>query len=190
MSNRNLEMELQEWWEEWWKDEFSIYLTKEERLIYQTLGERFLYMRKLLQLNQIEMANIFNMPQSTISDYENNRRIPTTEMLIELIEKYKISIDWLFGYSNKISIGEKETNKTLGEQLAYLRKKLELTQKEMESIFDISYSTFSKYETNRKIPTPNLLIKLVEKYDISLDWLFGYSNNITINNNIPVWYLK
>ncbi len=97
MSDRNIEMEL-------WKDEFSIYLTKEERLIYQSLGERLLYIRKMMKLTQKEMANIFDVTQSMISDYENNRRIPTTDILIKLVEKYDISLDWLFGYSNNITI--------------------------------------------------------------------------------------
>lgn len=58
-----------------------------------------------------------------------------------------------------------------------LREDNELTQKEMAKILNCSQQVYSNYELGqRDIPT-DILIKLSNFYDVSVDYILGISNN-------------
>lgn len=58
-----------------------------------------------------------------------------------------------------------------------LREEHDLTQKEMANILNCSQQVYSNYELGqRDIPT-DILIKLSNYYDISIDYILEISNN-------------
>ena len=58
-----------------------------------------------------------------------------------------------------------------------LREDKDLTQKEMARVLNCSQQVYSNYELGqRDIPT-DVLIKLSEFYDVSVDYILGISNN-------------
>lgn len=62
-------------------------------------------------------------------------------------------------------------NKKLGERIKYIRKKMELNQKDFAVILDIAYPTLSKYEQGHRTPEVATLVKIAHLGQRSLDWL-------------------
>lgn len=57
------------------------------------LRENLKYLRKKHQIGQIELANRFNLTIQTISGWERGINTPKVEVLCELSDMYKVSID-------------------------------------------------------------------------------------------------
>lgn len=53
------------------------------------------------------------------------------------------------------------------------REELELKQKDLTTLFDVTYSTISGWETGKDTIPIRQLIKYANKYNYSLDYLFG-----------------
>ncbi len=80
--------------------------------VNKNIGDRIKLLRQQkLNLSQKEFANLLEIPQSTVSAYENNRNIPTTEIMIKISQLSNISLDWLCGLKTK--------PKKRGEQMNY-----------------------------------------------------------------------
>ena len=60
---------------------------------------------------------------------------------------------------------------TFGEKLMLLRKKRKVSQRALGKLLNINYSNFPKYEQNMHIPSPDILVKLADYFNVSLDYL-------------------
>jgi transcriptional regulator with XRE-family HTH domain len=60
-------------------------------------GTRLKYARKQKKITQLQLAEMLGVEQSTISNYENDLRIPAASILIEIANRMEISIDDLLG---------------------------------------------------------------------------------------------
>ena len=58
-----------------------------------------------------------------------------------------------------------------------LREDNELTQKEMAKILNCSQQVYSNYELGQRDISTDILIKLSNFYDVSVDYILGISNN-------------
>lgn len=56
-----------------------------------------LRLEKGLSQAQLSLAVNGQVPQTTISDYENNRRTPSIDVAIILARYFKVSVDYLVG---------------------------------------------------------------------------------------------
>lgn len=63
------------------------------------------------------------------------------------------------------------------ERLRELRRKNKLTQKELAAFLGISESAYGYYEQGRNEPSIDTVIKLAKKYDVSIAYLLGVSND-------------
>lgn len=61
----------------------------------------------------------------------------------------------------------------LSERLKQLREEKELMQKEIASFLNISTSAYGFYEQDKRTPTPDVLSKLADYFDVSVDYLLG-----------------
>lgn len=72
------------------------------------------------------------------------------------------------------------------EVLKWLREEKEESQKDLADILKVSMSTVGKWETGTHEPNPEMLRKLAYHYDVSVDYLVGYTNirqkHITIDD--------
>ena len=59
-----------------------------------------------------------------------------------------------------------------------LREDKDLTQKEMGKILGMSQTGYSKYETGENDVPTNILIKLADFYNTSVDYILGRTNLI------------
>lgn len=66
--------------------------------------------------------------------------------------------------------------------LKYLRKSKNLTQTEMGSNLDIVSSTYSKYEQGIREPNIDMLVKIADFFNVSVDEIIGREKDIKRNN--------
>ena len=57
-----------------------------------------------------------------------------------------------------------------------LRQEHRFTQAYLSYLLHVDQTTVSKWETDKALPEPNMLIKLSELYDCSIDYLLGRSD--------------
>ena len=64
----------------------------------------------------------------------------------------------------------------VGERIKLFRKELGLSQKELSEKLGLSRGTITQYETGKRIPTPEIGLKLAEFFGISMENLYYLSN--------------
>ena len=62
------------------------------------------------------------------------------------------------------------------KNLRYTREDLGLKQKDLTTLFNVTYSTISGWETGKDTIPLKQLIKYANKYNFSLDYLFGLTS--------------
>lgn len=67
---------------------------------------------------------------------------------------------------------------SFGDRLKELRKKSNLTQQELASKFYLNKSSISRYENGTQLPEHELLEKIADYFDVSIDYLLGRTNII------------
>jgi|GEM_PF-5511688 putative DNA-binding protein len=75
-------------------------------------------------------------------------------------------------------------NKSIGDRIYSLRKKLGLSQEEFARRIGVSRQVVSKWEMNQVIPLTDKLKKISEEFNISYDEIFGDKDSIKRNNII------
>lgn len=78
-------------------------------------------------------------------------------------------------------------NNNFSKRLKELRINEELTQKELAETLNVSTVSISSYETGAKTPSFDMVLNIAQKYNVSIDWLCGLSNNMKPNNNITTY---
>lgn len=69
----------------------------------------------------------------------------------------------------------------IGKKLKSLRTSRELTQNEMGKRLGIPTSTLGMYERNKRTPSPEVLAKYIDFFDVTYDYIFG--NNTSKTNS-------
>ena len=83
---------------------FSYSIEKYEILSYnKSMDNIFKDLRKAKQLTQKELADIFNVDQTTVSKWEVGKALPDYGTLQKLADFYNVSIDYLLGRDEKMS---------------------------------------------------------------------------------------
>ncbi|HSH36655.1 helix-turn-helix transcriptional regulator [Schnuerera sp.] len=58
---------------------------------------------------------------------------------------------------------------SIGKRIAYLRKKKNLTQKELMNL--LKFDNLSRYENDERKPNLNIIIELSQYFNVSTDWI-------------------
>jgi len=61
------------------------------------IGERIKKVREVNKVTQVELADLLNTSQSTISAYESGKTLILTAFAIQICKTYNVSLDWLLG---------------------------------------------------------------------------------------------
>ena len=69
----------------------------------------------------------------------------------------------------------------LAENIKKLRIQKHLTQKELGSKLGITTSTVASYESQDRLPSIAVLIKLSAEFNVSIEYLLGVNKNKTID---------
>lgn len=70
----------------------------------ETFSSRIKELRKYLDQTQMQFAEFIGVTQSALSGYENSDRMPSCDVLINISKKCNVSIDWLCGLSDKMTL--------------------------------------------------------------------------------------
>ena len=63
-------------------------------------SQRFVTLRKQRKLTQEKVGELVNMSQRSVANWESGERSPSISTLIDLSEKFNVSIDYLLGCSD------------------------------------------------------------------------------------------
>ena len=141
---------------------------------------RIFFIREENDIKQKDLANILNISQSLISRWESGTDIPSIKRINILSNYYKISLDYIFNFTNKKSYNNstyKEIDKVIvGKRLQSIRKKYNLTLRSLATELNTTSSTLSAYESGKTLVLTAFAIQICKKYNISLDWLYGKIN--------------
>ncbi len=74
------------------------------------IGERLKLLRAQRQESQQDVCTAINIEQSTLANYENNKRIPKLEILLKIAEHYNCTIDYLLGREDCLGHGLNDGN--------------------------------------------------------------------------------
>lgn len=115
---------------------------------------RFRELRKRAGLTQPELVKQFNelygrnYTEAAISQFENDKRMPSIEALKDFADFYGVSIDYLIGLTvgHKPTAIRREKPLTIGERLRELRLERDLTQEEFGKIINKSAQSISNWE--------------------------------------------
>ena len=117
-------------------------------------------LREDKDLNQEQLAKLLNVSQTTYSRYESGKLDIPTQSMIKLADFYSTSVDYLLNLTDHQK----------------LREDNDLTQHQIATLLNISQSTYSRYE-NGELDIPiQMLIKLANYYDTSIDYLVNMTD--------------
>ncbi len=66
------------------------------------------------------------------------------------------------------------------QRLRELRTSKNLDQKDIANALGVLDATVSMWETGKRVPYHELLIKIADFFDVSIDYLLGYKKNISV----------
>jgi len=78
----------------------------------------------------------------------------------------KLLASFHYNYNMKVRFGQK---------IKELRKEFGITQQQLADALNINHSTVALYETDQNNPSHEVLLKMAEYFDVSLDELYGKS---------------
>ena len=148
--------------------------------------ERLLYLREEKELTQKELGEIFNVDRSIISKWEIDSVTIPLKQLNNYANYFNVSLDYLTGLSNikESTKTIKELNKQkIGQNIKQVRKEKNLTLRALAKELNTTSSTISAYETGKTLILTAFAYQIAKKYNISLDWLLGKSNNKSIKKD-------
>jgi len=67
---------------------------------------------------------------------------------------------------------------TFGDRLRMARERKGLSQIEVYKLTGIGNKSLSRYENNMASPDPEIIKKLIETYDVSADFIMGFSDTM------------
>lgn len=160
------------------------------------LGEQLKILRELKKKSQQDVCSELNIEQSTLANYENNKRIPKVDILIKLAEYYNVSVDCLLGLKKINSNGNCDTY-FYEEGLANwnIKKKAKEAGLSYDSVLDktnINKERFDCLWYGNMQPFADELIRFSEVLNVSIDYLLDNSQRerITAEEEIILSYYK
>lgn len=148
------------------------------------LDNHLKWCREELEMTQTELGYVFGVTKNTVSGWENGHDTMPFNKLIRFCNLYDYSLDYVVGFTRYNSKYEKIKldQKIISNRLKQIRKKLNLTQQALADECKISQTTYSTYERGIYLINTITIYTICKKYNISMDWLVGRTNNYKLNN--------
>lgn len=135
--------------------------------------------RETQEYTQLEIANKLNIQRGTYASWECGNDIISTKQLYKLANLYQVSIDYLVNLTNvnNLIVNNRPINLTkIGNNLMHIRQIANLSQLQIAESIGINQSTRWGYEHGKTLITLTSLIALAQKYNYSIDWILGRTN--------------
>lgn len=138
--------------------------------------ERLFFLREEQDLFQNDMANILNVKQVNISNWENGKEIIPLTKLNMYANYFNVSLDYIMKLSDKKipSINRDALDKILiGKNIKIIRVQNNLSQQDLANVLNTTKSTIWAYETGKTLILTAFAYQICVKYNVSMDWLCG-----------------
>lgn len=143
-------------------------------------------LRTIKKVNQEEVSAAIGVTRQAYSHYERGEREPDHEMLIKLAKYFDTSIDYILGNGDylpkKTILKEQGQSLSLNQKLKNLRHDAGKLQKEVAKDIKISVQVYCNYENGQRSPSPEMLSKLADYFNVSVDYLLGRDTPENANN--------
>lgn len=139
--------------------------------------------REDMDLTQMEMADKFGIKQGVYSRWEKGKEIIPLRRLNQFSNMTGYSLDYICGFTHdKDSKNRLEDldQVAVGKRLREFRKLNGITQIELSTYLNTTQSTISAYEKGRALLLTAFAIQIARKYNVSIDWLAGKSDDMLI----------
>lgn len=145
-------------------------------------------LRKEAGLTQDELGKKLGVIKQTISSWENNISVPSTETLTTLSKLFGVSVDYLLGLSSdKLNdnqsrdkgffffffFDDKDLQEVFVSALKTALETQNMTVSELCEKTEIDVDTCNQYLTGEHAPTLEHLVELSKALDVSIDYLLG-----------------
>ena len=143
--------------------------------------EKLKMLRKKQGFTQKEVARLLGTVQGVYSKLERGVYEPNYENLSMLACIFDVSIDFLLSdyieFSKDKYLRMQESyliiSNVFPQRLKEIRIKRGLTQTELGEKVGVKQSTFTNWENGKREPNFEIVIKLADLLEVSVDWLFG-----------------
>lgn len=150
------------------------------------IGKNLKMLREVKNKSQQEVCNDLNIEQSTLANYENDKRVPKIDILIKIAKYYKVSVDYLLGIEK--SGGNNYSNFQLFEESFDFRERVRslMNEQNMSEEEFMNKTGFDKTEKDdylygNKTPSIEDLIKIAGVLRVSIDYLLDISQRKRIS---------
>lgn len=100
------------------------------------LATRIRALRESAHLTQLEFAQILNISNSALSQYENGGRIPSDEIKTKIADYFGVSLDYLYGRTNQKQTNNTNTNSKENLQAAFWGGEKDLSQEDLDDMWN------------------------------------------------------
>ncbi|MGN1000737.1 MAG: helix-turn-helix domain-containing protein [Bacilli bacterium] len=127
--------------------------------------------RDKAELNQEDMAEILKVSQQNYSRRKNGKELIPLSNLNLLCNHFKVNMDYVIGISRNSKCNKKYkfSNAVIDKKF----KKKGITQVELAEFLNTTQSTISACKSGKTTLLIAFVLQIVNKYKISLDWLYG-----------------
>lgn len=163
--------------------------------IKNEVGNRLLELRKEKGLKQDEVAQAVGITRASLSYYEKGERSVDIEVLYKLSNYYNVSIDYLFGLSDKTPPKRDFETNTEMSSIGFSTEAMEnfwgdrrfvellnefISHKDFHKFRELIYSRYTSYEYFSKAHKTFLLSQLLYSIigDIMEKWYMNYNDEI------------
>ena len=135
---------------------------------------RLAMIREKKELSQREVATILHVSKSTYARWETGEQVIPLIHLNNFCKYFKVTMDYVLNLSNQNNfnnnIYNQEINKNIiGKNIKLVRKKYQLTQKELAKAINTSQSTISSYEKGKTLVLTVFIYNLALNFNLSVD---------------------
>lgn len=149
-------------------------------------GENLRLFRKNSALSQLDLADELKVSRATIKNYESGYTKPDIDFLILASDYFNVTVDCLLG----VDIPEKDSIVLFPNRLNELRKKKKLTQVEMAKLLMVTQGAYQKWEAGSREPSFEMLMRIADSLEVSLDFLLGRVNRNNFSSNYEFMNLE
>lgn len=145
-----------------------------------TMNETLQFLRESYDYTQEDIAKLLDVSQVSYSRWERK------ELLIPLYQLNKLAniLNSSMDYIMELTRNNNPTNKIenidfniVAKRITEIREDNDLSMRALAKILNTSHSTISSYESGKNLIIISFALELSKKYNISLDWLVGRSND-------------
>lgn len=130
---------------------------------------RLIALRKEHHLTQSDFANLLNVSQAAVGNWELGKREPDLETLSRIADYFQVSVDYLLGRSNDPAPEQKgPLLPTLAMNLRYYRLASHLSTSQAAKLADVPAGTWLSWEQGKALPSDEELARAAEVIGVSV----------------------